>query len=45
MILRRLLDTGRAYREFGFKARVNLEEGLKMTIGWYLSTKESKQPR
>ncbi len=36
---RRSLDTGRAYREFGFKAKVNLEEGLKRTIDWYLSTK------
>ena len=36
---RRLLDTGRAYREFGFKAKVNLEQGLKRTIDWYLSTR------
>ena len=40
---RRLLDTGRADREFGFKAKVNLEEGLKRTIDWYLSTRETKQ--
>jgi GDP-L-fucose synthase len=41
---RRLLDTGQAYREFGFKAKVNLEEGLKRTIDWYLLTKETKKP-
>jgi GDP-L-fucose synthase len=32
---RRLLDVGRAKKEFGFKARVNLKEGLKKTIDWY----------
>ena len=32
---RRLLDTSRAEREFGFKARVPLEEGLLQTIEWY----------
>jgi len=33
---RRKLDTSRAEKEFGFKARINLEEGLKWTIQWYL---------
>ncbi len=32
---RRCLDTSRAYREFGFKAKVGLEDGLKKTIRWY----------
>lgn len=32
---RRCLDTSRAKREFGFKAKTSLREGLKRTIGWY----------
>ena len=32
---RRCLNTTRAEREFGFKARVTLREGLKKTVGWY----------
>lgn len=32
---RRKLDTSRAYEEFGFKAKIPLEEGLKQTITWY----------
>ena len=32
---RRCLDTSRAEREFGFKARTPLEEGLRRTIEWY----------
>lgn len=32
---RRLLDVSRAKKEFGFKARVGLREGLKRTIDWY----------
>ncbi len=32
---RRALDTSRAAKEFGFRARVSLEEGLKRTIEWY----------
>jgi GDP-L-fucose synthase len=34
---RRMLDTSRAEREFGFRARTNFEEGLKRTIVWYLA--------
>jgi len=34
---RRKLDTSRAEREFGFKAKMNFEEGLKRTIEWYRS--------
>jgi GDP-L-fucose synthase len=33
---RRCLDTGRAEREFGFRARTSLATGLQETIGWYL---------
>lgn len=40
---RRKLDTSRAEREFGFKARVNFEEGLRRTIEWYLQTSEQKR--
>ena len=32
---RRCLDTARAEKEFGFKARVSLEEGLRRTVDWY----------
>jgi GDP-L-fucose synthase len=32
---RRRLDVSRAEREFGFKARTSLDEGLKKTIEWY----------
>ena len=32
---RRCLDTARAEREFQFKARVGLREGLQQTIEWY----------
>jgi len=33
---RRLLDVSRAKREFGFKAKTSLDEGLKKTIDWYV---------
>jgi GDP-L-fucose synthase len=32
---RRRLDVSKAEKEFGFKAKVGLREGLKMTIDWY----------
>ena len=32
---RRMLDTARAAEFFGFRAKVNLEEGLEKTIAWY----------
>ena len=35
---RRCLDTSRAEREFGFKARTSIREGLSKTIGWYGTT-------
>jgi GDP-L-fucose synthase len=38
---RRWLDTSRAEREFGFRARTGLREGLERTIDWYRSTQRS----
>jgi GDP-L-fucose synthase len=32
---RRMLDTTRAFQEFGFKAQTQFREGLKKTIEWY----------
>jgi len=32
---RRCLDTKKAFKEFGFKAKTSFENGLKKTIGWY----------
>jgi len=32
---RRMLDTTKAFAEFGFKAHTNFEQGLKNTIDWY----------
>jgi len=32
---RRMLDVSKAEKEFGFKAKISLEEGLKKTIEWY----------
>jgi GDP-L-fucose synthase len=32
---RRSLDTTRAQQEFGFRARIPFEQGLKETIDWY----------
>jgi GDP-L-fucose synthase len=36
---RRSLDTSRAEREFGFRARIGFDEGLKQTIEWYRNQK------
>jgi GDP-L-fucose synthase len=35
---RRMLDTSKAQKEFGFKAKTGFEEGLKRTIEWYRTT-------
>jgi GDP-L-fucose synthase len=32
---RRMLDTTKAFKEFGFKPKTDLREGLKKTIDWY----------
>ena len=34
---RRMLDTSKAEKEFGFMANTNFEEGLKKTIEWYIA--------
>jgi GDP-L-fucose synthase len=34
---RRMLDTTRAFIEFGFRAKTSFEEGLKKTVDWYQS--------
>src|SRR2546422_2287888 len=39
---RRCLDTSRAEREFGFKARTILREGLSETIRWYESRQAAR---
>ena len=36
---RRRLDTSKAEKEFGFKAWISLEEGLKRTIQWYMDNR------
>ena len=40
---RRMLDVTRAEREFGFRAKMTFEEGLKKTIEWYEASLK-KQP-
>jgi len=42
---RRMLDTSRAEKEFGFMAKTYFEEGLKKTIDWYISTKQTKETK
>jgi GDP-L-fucose synthase len=39
---RRMLDTSKAEKEFGFKAATPFEKGLKKTIDWYISVRKSK---
>jgi GDP-L-fucose synthase len=39
---RRCLDTSRAFEEFGFRAKVSFEEGLKKTIDWYRQVRYHK---
>ena len=36
---RRCLDTSKAQREFGFKAKTDFEVGLRRTIEWYINNK------
>lgn len=40
---RRCLDVTRARKEFGFEAKVNFEDGLRKTIGWYKKEYGSKK--
>jgi GDP-L-fucose synthase len=37
---RRCLDTARAERQFGFRARTPFEEGLRRTIAWYRQARQ-----
>jgi GDP-L-fucose synthase len=39
---RRMLDTSKAEKEFGFRATTSFEEGLRKTIDWYISTGQAK---
>jgi GDP-L-fucose synthase len=41
---RRMLDITRAREKFGFTAEVTLDEGLRRTIDWYLSTRGKRNP-
>jgi len=34
------LDTKKAFKEFGFKAKTPFEAGLKKTIEWYKGAKQ-----
>lgn len=38
---RRMLDVTKAEREFGFRAKVSLKDGLKRTVDWYKANKDS----
>ena len=40
---RRMLDTSRAEREFGWKARIPFEEGLRETIEWFEANRGKAQ--
>jgi GDP-L-fucose synthase len=39
---RRMLDTSRAEKSFGFKAKVSFEEGLRRTVQWYVEHADRK---
>ena len=41
---RRLLDTGKAEKLFGFRVQVPFEEGLRRTVAWYKQSKRDAQP-
>ncbi|GAI82229.1 unnamed protein product, partial [marine sediment metagenome] len=40
---RRCLDTSKARKEFGFRAKTNFDEGLRKTIKWYIDNNKYKQ--
>jgi len=42
---RRCLDVSRAEREFGFRARTSLDDGLRKTIAWYKGSRGVDQSR
>jgi len=37
---RRMLDVSKAEKEFGFRAKTSLENGLKKTIEWYINQRD-----
>jgi GDP-L-fucose synthase len=37
---RRMLDTSRAFREFGFRAKTDFRAGLQKTIAWYSANRK-----
>jgi GDP-L-fucose synthase len=39
---RRMLDTTRAFKEFGFKAKTGFREGLQKTIAWYRNAHQKR---
>ena len=39
---RRCLDTSKAEKEFGFRAKTNFDEGLKKTVEWYIDNNKYK---
>lgn len=41
---RRSLDVTRAWEEFGFRARIPFEEGLKETVEWYRASRYAIDP-
>jgi GDP-L-fucose synthase len=40
----RLIDTAKAEAELGFRARVDLREGLRQTVEWYRKTRGLPRP-
>ena len=40
---RRRLDTSKAEKEFGFKAKIPFKEGLKKTIEWYIQIRQKER--
>jgi GDP-L-fucose synthase len=40
---RRCLDTSRAEREFGFRARTTFADGLERTVRWYLAARMARR--
>jgi GDP-L-fucose synthase len=40
---RRCLDTSRAEREFGFRARTTFADGLERTVHWYLAERAARR--
>jgi len=42
---RRCLDTSKAEKYFGFRAKTPFEEGLRRTIKWYLATRQAAQAK